>query len=418
MFSRTPKLIGVVCSQRSTQTAQLGSVALTSFPAFRCNTSRNTHTFTYGYKGISHYPKSYACISRHTHTHTSTPHTTDTLSGQFKQSQIGNLLGLGSSKEMSDTLTPAMQESSPKRVKIDTDAGSNVVSSTVSGGDTASDSVKAADTTTEKDSNTENKDVTPPTESSDGTGVAEDKSGKDKRAERKDKYKNGRDNKNTRGGRGGRDGKTHSQYSNEKHGSRNREAVAAREYERRDHRGENQRKPKELAEGEVAVPRKPKRKVAFLLSYCGTGYYGMQINAGVATIEEELRQAFEKAGVVSPENAVDLKKVRGMFILEDSILSAFAPSHSTEYSQSDEAVWRPLTQPMEEAKDEFDEENEKAMPDVSDVAKTTTDKPAESATETAVGATTTPPIETEMETETETATEAVPATDSENVSAP
>lgn len=56
--------------------------------------------------------------------------------------------------------------------------------------------------------------------------------------------------------------------------------------------------------------RKPKKKVACMIGYCGTGYNGMQIqnNPDVKTIEGDLFDAFVKAGAISPENADDLKK--------------------------------------------------------------------------------------------------------------
>lgn len=56
--------------------------------------------------------------------------------------------------------------------------------------------------------------------------------------------------------------------------------------------------------------RKPKKKVAVMIGYCGTGYNGMQIqnNPDVKTIEAELFKAFVAAGAISPENSDDLKK--------------------------------------------------------------------------------------------------------------
>lgn len=47
-----------------------------------------------------------------------------------------------------------------------------------------------------------------------------------------------------------------------------------------------------------------------MIGYCGTGYNGMQIqnNPDVKTIENDIFQAFIKAGAVSPENSLDLKK--------------------------------------------------------------------------------------------------------------
>lgn len=46
----------------------------------------------------------------------------------------------------------------------------------------------------------------------------------------------------------------------------------------------------------------PKKKVAMLLSYCGVGYQGMQINPGTRTIEKDLVNALYKAGCV-PEGS-------------------------------------------------------------------------------------------------------------------
>ncbi|CAG8734758.1 13596_t:CDS:2, partial [Racocetra fulgida] len=57
-------------------------------------------------------------------------------------------------------------------------------------------------------------------------------------------------------------------------------------------------------------PRKPKRKVAVLVGFCGTGYQGMQINRNAKTIEEDLFKAFVAAGAISKDNSDDPKKVR------------------------------------------------------------------------------------------------------------
>lgn len=56
------------------------------------------------------------------------------------------------------------------------------------------------------------------------------------------------------------------------------------------------------------APRRPKRKVAVLVGYCGTGYHGMQLNPPHRTIEGDLFQAFVKAGAVSQDNSNDPKK--------------------------------------------------------------------------------------------------------------
>lgn len=68
-----------------------------------------------------------------------------------------------------------------------------------------------------------------------------------------------------------------------------------------------------LDENGIPIPkseRRPKRKVACMIGYCGTGYNGMQIqnNPDVKTIEGEIFQAFLKAGAIAPENGDDLKK--------------------------------------------------------------------------------------------------------------
>lgn len=55
-------------------------------------------------------------------------------------------------------------------------------------------------------------------------------------------------------------------------------------------------------------PRLPKRKVAVMIGYCGTGYHGMQYNPPNPTIEAELFKAFVEAGAISKANSNDLKK--------------------------------------------------------------------------------------------------------------
>ncbi len=62
--------------------------------------------------------------------------------------------------------------------------------------------------------------------------------------------------------------------------------------------------PEEIA----AEERKPKRKVAVLIGYAGTGYHGMQINHSEKTIEGDLFSAFVKAGAIAKTNADDPKK--------------------------------------------------------------------------------------------------------------
>ncbi|KAE8149452.1 pseudouridine synthase [Aspergillus avenaceus] len=54
--------------------------------------------------------------------------------------------------------------------------------------------------------------------------------------------------------------------------------------------------------------RRPKKKVAVLLGYSGTGYKGMQLSEREKTIEGELFTAFVAAGAISKANAADPKK--------------------------------------------------------------------------------------------------------------
>ncbi|KAL4918132.1 pseudouridine synthase [Aspergillus aurantiobrunneus] len=54
--------------------------------------------------------------------------------------------------------------------------------------------------------------------------------------------------------------------------------------------------------------RRPKKKVAVLIGYSGTGYKGMQLSATEKTIEGELFTAFVAAGAISKANAADPKK--------------------------------------------------------------------------------------------------------------
>ncbi|KAF2766583.1 pseudouridine synthase [Teratosphaeria nubilosa] len=65
----------------------------------------------------------------------------------------------------------------------------------------------------------------------------------------------------------------------------------------------------EFSQEEIdAEGRKPKRKVAVLIGYSGSGYKGMQITPNEKTIEGDLFTAFVKAGAISKANADDPKK--------------------------------------------------------------------------------------------------------------
>ncbi|KAL8928829.1 MAG: hypothetical protein Q9208_001607 [Pyrenodesmia sp. 3 TL-2023] len=57
-----------------------------------------------------------------------------------------------------------------------------------------------------------------------------------------------------------------------------------------------------------ADARKPKKKVAVMLGYAGSGYKGLQINSDEKTIEGDLFKAFVTAGAISKANADDPKK--------------------------------------------------------------------------------------------------------------
>ncbi|KAF2718216.1 pseudouridine synthase [Polychaeton citri CBS 116435] len=63
--------------------------------------------------------------------------------------------------------------------------------------------------------------------------------------------------------------------------------------------------PKDEIEAEE---KRPKRKVAVMVGYSGTGYKGMQLSASERTIEGDLFLAFVKAGAISKVNADDPKK--------------------------------------------------------------------------------------------------------------
>ncbi|KAK8008408.1 tRNA pseudouridine synthase A [Apiospora marii] len=64
-----------------------------------------------------------------------------------------------------------------------------------------------------------------------------------------------------------------------------------------------------FTEEEIAAEeRRPKRKVAVMIGYAGTGYHGMQINHREKTIEGDLFAAFVAAKAISKVNADDPRK--------------------------------------------------------------------------------------------------------------
>ncbi|CAE6432605.1 unnamed protein product [Rhizoctonia solani] len=103
----------------------------------------------------------------------------------------------------------------------------------------------------------------------------------------------------TRGGRGrGRDQRARTDRNAERKGS-----WASR--------GTRNNEDKPVDDGQEKAPRLPKKKVAVLIGFCGTGYNGMQIqrDAGTNTIENTLFNAMVKAGAVSEDNSDDPVKV-------------------------------------------------------------------------------------------------------------
>ena len=84
---------------------------------------------------------------------------------------------------------------------------------------------------------------------------------------------------------------------------------ARNDTERQKPRDDNSVLPKPFDSEEIAAEdRRPKRKVAVLIGYSGTGYKGMQINTTEKTIEGDLFSAFVAAGAISKANADDPKK--------------------------------------------------------------------------------------------------------------
>ncbi|PNP54054.1 hypothetical protein THARTR1_05261 [Trichoderma harzianum] len=82
-----------------------------------------------------------------------------------------------------------------------------------------------------------------------------------------------------------------------------------REYKRRKIADIDNPKANPFSKEEIeAESRRPKRKVAVMIGYAGTGYKGMQLNGDEETIERDLFQAFIKAGAISKANADDPRK--------------------------------------------------------------------------------------------------------------
>ncbi|KAJ2008267.1 tRNA pseudouridine synthase 1 [Coemansia thaxteri] len=87
-----------------------------------------------------------------------------------------------------------------------------------------------------------------------------------------------------------------------------REFAAKKRRTRNMEQNDESKAPRERQEGDE--PRKPKRRVALLIGFCGTEYQGMQVNPNARTIEGDLFKALCEAGAVSVENAESQQKVQ------------------------------------------------------------------------------------------------------------
>ncbi|KAI8321780.1 tRNA pseudouridine synthase [Martensiomyces pterosporus] len=89
-----------------------------------------------------------------------------------------------------------------------------------------------------------------------------------------------------------------------------REYAKKKRLERSQEQDSNSNSAQPCERAETSGPRLPKRKVALLIGFCGTGYQGMQVNPNAKTIEGDLFKALADAGAVSADNATDQKKVQ------------------------------------------------------------------------------------------------------------
>ncbi|KAF2995534.1 tRNA pseudouridine synthase 1 [Curvularia kusanoi] len=135
----------------------------------------------------------------------------------------------------------------------------------------------------------------------------------------KRKWDNGGDRRRGRGGgsmqHGSRPNKKRNmgrkEHANEQLDRRGRNAEQQARNKEAIEKGENDKPalPAAFSAEEVAAEeRRPKRKVAVMVGYSGTGYKGMQIDNKQKTIEGDLFKAFVAAGAISKANADDPKK--------------------------------------------------------------------------------------------------------------
>ncbi|CAK7230663.1 tRNA pseudouridine synthase 1 [Sporothrix bragantina] len=119
------------------------------------------------------------------------------------------------------------------------------------------------------------------------------------------------------GGTGGGNGKNNGTWTRDNRPMKRRRLGGGDRNAEQQEGGGNQR-PYEPRPSNMSIPfsaeeiaaeeRRPKRKVAVLIGYAGTGYHGMQINHEEKTIEGDLFAAFVKAGAIAKANADDPKK--------------------------------------------------------------------------------------------------------------
>ncbi|KKP00611.1 tRNA pseudouridine38-40 synthase [Trichoderma harzianum] len=113
---------------------------------------------------------------------------------------------------------------------------------------------------------------------------------------------------NGRGNRGKKGDRGRGEWSRTKVDKRKRNDEY-REFKRRKISDIDNPKANPFSKEEIeAESRRPKRKVAVMIGYAGTGYKGMQLNGEEETIERDLFRAFIKAGAISKANADDPRK--------------------------------------------------------------------------------------------------------------
>ncbi|KAI0430331.1 pseudouridine synthase [Xylaria sp. FL1042] len=122
-----------------------------------------------------------------------------------------------------------------------------------------------------------------------------------------------------KGRRGGKRTRSAEREENKESGKDSQFDWRDRKRRKLDRNGEGGNKPApsymsiQFPEAEIAAEeRRPKRKVAVLIGYAGTGYHGLQINHDLRTIEGDLFAAFVAANAISKANADDPKKTSFM----------------------------------------------------------------------------------------------------------